>query len=202
MYARTLCRCAAMSRRIGQPKVTRLAQTLDVWEASISPSWPSSNIQRHLKSALRRLSSAVLILGLAVTLLATPLPHFGTVVSTPPSSSGSSRTHNQVEQPAEAERFGGEFTSRNAAAYPLSWYRFLVVPEHQKSRVKGALLGDFILHAACGGQLSASFFGYVPLPVNLVGEDFAAIRTVNGATEPPKRPTAANCADPGLRFWP
>lgn len=114
------------------------------------------------------------------------------------------------------ENLSGVFDSTATLAYPLSSYSYLVTqcdPTQAAAQgvscdgdgtgtdtmdaAQGAELSQFISFVACLGQAKMDALGYVPLPPNLVEDDFQAAGRLPGGTEPPP-PTAQNCANPTL----
>jgi phosphate transport system substrate-binding protein len=95
----------------------------------------------------------------------------------------------------------GVFTDTNPKAYAISAYSYLVTPEEQMNRAKGAVLGQFIEFLACQGQQSAEELGYSPLPPNLVNDDFQGIKRIAGAAAPPASVNATTCNDPYVALF-
>ncbi len=95
----------------------------------------------------------------------------------------------------------GVFTDTNPNAYPISAYSYLVTQEGQMNKAKGAVLGQFVEFLACQGQQSAQSLGYSPLPPNLVNDDFAGIKRIDGAAPPPSSVNATTCNDPYVSLF-
>jgi phosphate transport system substrate-binding protein len=95
----------------------------------------------------------------------------------------------------------GVFEDTNPKAYTISAYSYLITPEGQTNAAEGAVLGQFIEFFACQGQQSAQDLGYSPLPPNLVNDDFAGIKRINGAAAPPASVNATTCNDPYVKLF-
>jgi phosphate ABC transporter phosphate-binding protein len=91
----------------------------------------------------------------------------------------------------------GVFESPQAAAYPISAYSYFVTTEGSTPAADGQVFGQFVQFVACRGQQAAGALGYSPIPPNLVADDFAAIRRINGAADPGPL-NGANCPNPYL----
>jgi phosphate transport system substrate-binding protein len=89
----------------------------------------------------------------------------------------------------------GVYRAPEANAYPLASYSYLITETGGFDPAKGAVLGQFILYIACAGQQEAAPLGYSPLPKNLVGAVFDAVRRIPGAPSPP---SLDSCANPTL----
>ncbi|HWH28761.1 MAG TPA: phosphate ABC transporter substrate-binding protein PstS [Mycobacteriales bacterium] len=75
------------------------------------------------------------------------------------------------------------YRSRDARAYPLSSYSYMVIPTAEGGtfkKDKGRALGDFLYYSICEGQQAASVLGYSPLPQNLVKAGLDQIRLIPG----------------------
>lgn len=89
----------------------------------------------------------------------------------------------------------GVYTDTDPRAYPLSSASYLIVPT-ETNRVftqrKGTTLGAFGAFALCAGQQRAAFFGYAPLPINLVDNSLNQLAKVPGA----QRTSLDGCSNP------
>jgi phosphate transport system substrate-binding protein len=82
-------------------------------------------------------------------------------------------------------------------AYPMSSYSYLITQTTGFDPAKGAVLGAWMIYIACSGQREAAPLGYSPLPPNLIGAVFDAVRRIPGAPAPPPV-DAAHCPNPTL----
>ena len=92
----------------------------------------------------------------------------------------------------------GVYTNRDARAYPVSSYSYMIVPTSEASPFnadKGATLSDFIFYFLCAGQQKAEQLGYAPLPKNLVEYGFSAAAKIPGANA---APSINSCANPTI----
>lgn len=77
----------------------------------------------------------------------------------------------------------GVFNNKDARAYPLSSYSYLIVPtgvEDNFTEDKGKTLGGFAYYFLCEGQQQAEVLGYSPLPINLVKAGLEQVRKIPG----------------------
>ena len=77
----------------------------------------------------------------------------------------------------------GVFNNKDARAYPLSSYSYLIVPtkaENNFTDEKGKTLGGFAYYFLCEGQQQAEVLGYSPLPINLVKAGLDQVRKIPG----------------------
>jgi phosphate ABC transporter phosphate-binding protein len=77
----------------------------------------------------------------------------------------------------------GVFNNKDARAYPLSSYSYLIVPTAVESNFtegKGKTLGAFAYYFLCEGQQQAEVLGYSPLPINLVKAGLEQVRRIPG----------------------
>ncbi len=112
------------------------------------------------------------------------------------------------------ENLSGVFANTAPDAYPLSEYSYFVaqcVPKQAEAQnfscngsgkvtmgnAQGAELAQFFTYVPCLGQKDMAALGYVPLPPNLVEDDFQAAGRLPGGTTPPP-PTAKNCPNPTI----
>jgi hypothetical protein len=106
-------------------------------------------------------------------------------------------THARIQSDLISD-LSGVHTAPEANAYPIAGYSYMITPTREGfgfTRAKGAVLGKFILYAACAGQKQASQLGYSPLTPVLVRGVFAAVRRIPGAPTPPP---LSKCANPTL----
>ncbi len=90
----------------------------------------------------------------------------------------------------------GVYESRDARAYPLSSYSYMIVPTSTKSPFtadKGHTLGDFVQYFLCQGQQHVDKLGYSPLPYNLVASGLNVAKSIPGANV---TTTPSSCANP------
>ena len=77
----------------------------------------------------------------------------------------------------------GVFNNKDARAYPLSSYSYLIVPTRIESNFteeKGKTLGGFAYYFLCEGQQQAEVLGYSPLPINLVKAGLDQVKKIPG----------------------
>jgi phosphate ABC transporter phosphate-binding protein len=77
----------------------------------------------------------------------------------------------------------GVFNNKDARAYPLSSYSYLIVPTKVESNFtdeKGKTLGGFAYYFLCEGQQQAEVLGYSPLPINLVKAGLDQVKKIPG----------------------
>jgi phosphate transport system substrate-binding protein len=106
-------------------------------------------------------------------------------------------THAKI-RPDLISDLSGVHTAPEANAYPIAGYSYMITPTKEGfgfTKEKGAVLGKFILYAACAGQKKAASLGYSPLTPVLVKGVFAAVRRIPGAPTPPP---LSKCANPTL----
>ncbi|MDX6548969.1 MAG: phosphate transport system substrate-binding protein [Gaiellales bacterium] len=106
-------------------------------------------------------------------------------------------THARIQSDLISD-LSGVHTAPERTAYPIAGYSYMITPTREGfgfTRAKGAVLGKFILYAACAGQKQASQLGYSPLTPVLVRGVFAAVRRIPGAPTPPP---LSKCANPTL----
>ncbi|WP_406303031.1 phosphate ABC transporter substrate-binding protein PstS [Streptomyces sp. NBC_00885] len=75
------------------------------------------------------------------------------------------------------------YNDRDARAYPLSSYSYMVVPtvlESNFNAQKGKTLGAFAYYFLCQGQQHVDNLGYSPLPINLVQAGLKQVRRIPG----------------------
>ncbi|MGN6379045.1 MAG: substrate-binding domain-containing protein [Gaiellales bacterium] len=92
----------------------------------------------------------------------------------------------------------GVHVAPEANAYPIAGYSYMITPTKVQfgfTTAKGAVLGRFILYAACAGQRKAASLGYAPLTPVLVRGVFAAVRRIPGAPAPPP---LSHCDNPTI----
>jgi phosphate ABC transporter phosphate-binding protein len=77
------------------------------------------------------------------------------------------------------------YRAPEASAYPMSSYSYLITRTTGFDPAKGYVLGTWMIYIACAGQREAPLLGYSPLPPNLVGFVFDAVRRIPGAPTPP-----------------
>jgi phosphate ABC transporter phosphate-binding protein len=108
-------------------------------------------------------------------------------------------THARIQSDLISD-LSGVHTAREANAYPIAGYSYLITPTKVQdgfTPAKGAVLGRFILYSACQGQQKAASLGYAPLTPVLVKGVFAAVRRIPGAPTPPVL-NASNCPNPTI----
>jgi phosphate transport system substrate-binding protein len=91
----------------------------------------------------------------------------------------------------------GVYNARDANAYPMSSYSYLITQTSGFDPAKGFVLGTWMIYIACGGQREAAPLGYSPLPANLVADVFATERRIPGAPAPPPL-DYQHCPNPNL----
>jgi phosphate ABC transporter phosphate-binding protein len=77
----------------------------------------------------------------------------------------------------------GVYNNKDARAYPLSSYSYLIVPTEVDAKFKvekGKTLGAFAYYFLCEGQQQAEVLGYSPLPINLVKAGLEQVRKIPG----------------------
>ena len=82
------------------------------------------------------------------------------------------------------QQLGGVYNNKDARAYPLSSYSYMIVPTTEESSftaAKGATLSAFANYFLCEGQQQAEVLGYSPLPVNLVKVGLEQVTKIPGA---------------------
>jgi ABC-type phosphate transport system substrate-binding protein len=97
-------------------------------------------------------------------------------------------------------QLSGVYTNTDPAAYPLSFYSYLIAPVTTVApftQAKGKTLGKFVVYAVCTGQQKAVRLGYAPLPSNLVQEAFDTESRIPGAPAPPPL-DFTHCPNPTL----
>lgn len=75
------------------------------------------------------------------------------------------------------------YNDRDARAYPLSSYSYMVIPTALESNFnaqKGKTLGAFAYYFLCQGQQHVDNLGYSPLPINLVQAGLKQVRRIPG----------------------
>lgn len=95
---------------------------------------------------------------------------------------------NATRNPDGTQNLAAVFTNARPEAYPCSSYNYGVVPtgsEFGFNPEKGAVLGQFVIHAVTEGQRHAARLGYSPLPPNLVQETLANVSTIPGSPPAP-----------------
>ncbi len=106
-------------------------------------------------------------------------------------------THARIQSDLISD-LSGVHTAPEATAYPISGYSYMITPTavgFNFTPQKGAVLGKFILYAACAGQKKVASLGYAPLTPVLVRGVFAAVRRIPGAPTPPP---LSQCANPTI----
>jgi phosphate transport system substrate-binding protein len=96
-------------------------------------------------------------------------------------------THARIQANLISD-LSGVHTAPEANAYPIAGYSYMITPTQVGfgfTPEKGAVLGKFILYAACAGQQKAASLGYSPLTPVLVRGVFAAVNRIPGAPAPP-----------------
>lgn len=91
----------------------------------------------------------------------------------------------------------GVYNSKDARAYPLSSYSYLIVPTSVSgsfTQAKGETLGDFAYYYLCEGQQQAEVLGYSPLPINLVKAGLDQVKKIPGVSA--KNKDVAKCNNP------
>jgi phosphate transport system substrate-binding protein len=112
-------------------------------------------------------------------------------------------------RPDLSQELSGVYTSRNANAYPISAYSYLVTQcarAGDRATCRGnygnagvsETLRRWLRYIACDGQVEMANIGYSPLPPNLSQEIANSIARMYGGRAP-ERLTAANCANPRFR---
>ena len=79
----------------------------------------------------------------------------------------------------------GVYDNKDARAYPLSSYSYMIVPTQTSgafNAAKGRALGGFANYFLCEGQQQAEDLGYSPLPVNLVQAGLKQVKRIPGVT--------------------
>ena len=95
------------------------------------------------------------------------------------------------------QELGGVYNNKDARAYPLSSYSYIIVPTSEQSSfttAKGLTLAAFSNYFLCEGQQQAEVLGYSPLPVNLVKVGLAQVTKIPGAD--PSSINIAKCNNP------
>jgi ABC-type phosphate transport system substrate-binding protein len=108
-------------------------------------------------------------------------------------------THARIQSDLISD-LSGVHVAPEANAYPIAGYSYMITPTKVQfgfTPQKGAVLGRYILYAACAGQQKAAPLGYAPLTPVLVKGVFAAVRRIPGAPNPPPL-NAANCPNPTI----
>lgn len=81
------------------------------------------------------------------------------------------------------QKLQGVYTNKDARAYPLSSYSYMIVPTSTQNgftTAKGKTLGAFAYYFLCEGQQQADALGYSPLPINLVKAGLAQVKEIPG----------------------
>jgi phosphate transport system substrate-binding protein len=108
-------------------------------------------------------------------------------------------THARIQSDLISD-LSGVHVAPEANAYPISGYSYMITPTKVQfgfTPQKGAVLGKYIIYAACAGQQKAAPLGYSPLTPVLVKGVFAALKRIPGAPNPPPL-TAAGCPNPTI----
>jgi hypothetical protein len=95
------------------------------------------------------------------------------------------------------QELAGVDNSKDARAYPLSSYSYIIVPTSEQSSftpAKGSTLAAFSNYFLCEGQQQAEVLGYSPLPVNLVKVGLEQVTKIPGAD--PSSINIAKCNNP------
>ncbi len=95
------------------------------------------------------------------------------------------------------QELGGVYNNKDARAYPLSSYSYIIVPTSEQSSfttAKGSTLAAFSNYFLCEGQQQAEVLGYSPLPVNLVKVGLEQVAKIPGAD--PSSINIAKCNNP------
>ena len=95
------------------------------------------------------------------------------------------------------QELGGVYNNKDARAYPLSSYSYIIVPTSEQSSfttAKGSTLAAFSNYFLCEGQQQAEVLGYSPLPVNLVKVGLEQVTKIPGAD--PSSINIAKCNNP------
>lgn len=82
------------------------------------------------------------------------------------------------------QKLEGVYGNRDARAYPLSSYSYMIVPTQTQGAFnddKGRTLAAFASYFLCEGQQQAEVLGYSPLPINLVKAGIAQVKRIPGA---------------------
>ncbi len=82
------------------------------------------------------------------------------------------------------QELGGVYNNKDARAYPLSSYSYIIVPTTEQASftaAKGGTLAAFSNYFLCEGQQQAEVLGYSPLPVNLVKVGLEQVSKIPGA---------------------
>lgn len=96
----------------------------------------------------------------------------------------------------ETQNLSGVYQAKEAAAYPISSYSYMIAPTNDIDPAKGAVLGKFMMYFSCQGQQAAAPLGYSPLPPNLVKVVWDSIARMKGAPSPPNVINKSNCPNP------
>ncbi len=95
------------------------------------------------------------------------------------------------------QNLSGVYSSRDARAYPLSSYSYMILPTALESNFtaeKGKTLSTFAYYFLCAGQQIADSRGYSPLPMNLVQAGLDQVKRIPGVN--PQNINLAGCNNP------
>lgn len=95
------------------------------------------------------------------------------------------------------QKLNNVYRSKDARAYPLSSYSYMILPTTEESgftKAKGATLGAFAYYFLCEGQQQADVLGYSPLPINLVEAGLERVREIPGVVR--RNINIAGCNNP------
>jgi phosphate transport system substrate-binding protein len=85
------------------------------------------------------------------------------------------------------QNLDGVYTYRDARAYPLSSYSYMIIPagkaDQRMTVPKRQTLADFLSYSLCTGQSLAGPYGYSPLPLNLVKAAFGQVEKLGPKAE-------------------
>jgi phosphate ABC transporter phosphate-binding protein len=95
------------------------------------------------------------------------------------------------------QNLNGVYVAREANAYPMSSYSYLITETTGFDAAKGNVLGTWMIYIACSGQREATPLGYSPMPTNLIQDVFNAVHRIPGAPATPPI-DAQHCPNPTL----
>lgn len=99
--------------------------------------------------------------------------------------------------PDSTQKLDEVYKMTDVRAYPVSSYSYMIVPTNfpagsRFNNQKGETLGRYVKYFLCEGQKQVDTLGYSPLPPQLVGFGYAALKKLPGAPDPGPMPRDVN----------